>query len=101
MKFNLNTEQYELINKNIVEPIEAIGAKVYCYGSRARGDNHPFSDLDLMIEPSSGVEINPGPYLEFVEKSNFPYKVDLVCLPEFAEAYLEGYQRDKIPYKAL
>jgi predicted nucleotidyltransferase len=34
----------------VVKPLLALGAEVFVFGSRARGDSQPFSDLDLMIE---------------------------------------------------
>ena len=32
---------------------------------------------------------------ETLQKSNFPYKVDLVMRSEFAQSYLPGFERDK------
>ena len=32
-----------------LEPLERLGAKVYCFGSRVRGKGAKYSDLDLMV----------------------------------------------------
>jgi len=59
---------------------EGKAVKVYLFGSRARGDNAPFSDVDVGIlveeDISSELVILKG----ILEESNLPYKVDLVDL---------------------
>jgi uncharacterized protein len=94
MKFGLTTSELNFILSTIVDPIKKQGAKVFCYGSRARGDYKKFSDLDLMVE--NGDEINLYELHEKVQESNFPYKVDIVHYKDFADAYKTGYEKDKI-----
>ncbi len=98
MKFGLTKEQFEFVQKNVMTPLSQKGANVFVYGSRARGDHKPFSDLDLMVETKNGEPIPLGAYLETMQKSNFPYKVDLVNYSDFAEAYKPSYQSDKLPW---
>ncbi|OFZ15327.1 MAG: hypothetical protein A2Z20_11340 [Bdellovibrionales bacterium RBG_16_40_8] len=98
MNFGLTPSQYEFISNNVVTPLELSGANIYCYGSRARGDNRPFSDLDLMIESAhvtSALETNISAIQEFLVNSNFSLKVDLALFTQFAETYKDGYQKDK------
>lgn len=95
MKFGLTQEEWNLININLVQPIIAQGATVYCYGSRARGDYKKFSDLDLMVEGSTTNTLNLPTLHEKIQNSNFPYKVDLVHYSEFADAYKPSYEKDK------
>ncbi len=77
-------------------PLELLGARIWCYGSRARGDYHPFSDLDIMIEAENNISPEKiGNIREVLENSNFPYKVDLVMLSEFANSYIPKYQQEK------
>jgi uncharacterized protein len=96
MKFGLNTEQFQFILDTIVNPLKAQGARVWCYGSRARGDHHPFSDLDLMIDSSLDLSLELGKIREQLSNSNFPFKVDLVLLSEFAKTYLPQFEKDKV-----
>lgn len=98
MKFGLSEEQYQFIVKQVIEPLEQHNARVWCYGSRARGTHGPFSDLDLMAESSSDLSSLIYKLQENLSNSNFPYKVDLVQYSNFAESYKPGYQQDKVPF---
>ncbi len=95
MKFGLSPDQYSYIQKTVVTPLQQKGARVFCFGSRARGVQHKFSDLDLMVETPVGLELNLGAIREELEKSNFPFKVDLVLFSEFSESYKSNYQAEK------
>ena len=95
MKFGLTESQFQYIFENVVLPLESAGASIWCYGSRARGDHHTFSDLDLMVETSKNLSREVGSIQELLENGNFPYKVDLVLFSDFAESYKQGYQNDK------
>ena len=95
MKFGLTPSQYKFISEAVVEPLRKNGNDVYCFGSRARGDHKPFSDLDLMIEGKSDCHSLIATMKETLGQSNFPYKVDIVILDELATSYLESYQHDR------
>ena len=100
MKFGLSESNYRFIQQNVVKPLQQLDAKVWCFGSRARGDHAPFSDLDLMVEPKANVNNGElistiGHIREQLEDSDFPYIVELVQLGEFAHSYQTNYERDK------
>jgi predicted nucleotidyltransferase len=95
MPFGLSAEQHEFILKTVVHPLEALGASVWCYGSRARGDHNPFSDLDLMIESDKDLSREVSALSDALEESQFPYKVELVLHSHFSDRYKAGYERDK------
>lgn len=95
MKFGLTPHEYDYITEHLVAPLAAQGAEVFCYGSRARGDHHRFSDLDLMIEGNGNYSRLLSQLQEQLSESNFPYKVDLVEFRDFAESYKPGYHRDR------
>ena len=97
MKFGLADEDYLLIS-NALSTLKAKGARIYCFGSRARGDHGLFSDLDLMIEGESDFSSELATLREQFEESRLPIKVDLAQLKDFAESYKPGYQRDKLPF---
>lgn len=100
MRFGLTHEEFDLIRSLVVEPLRLKDAQVYVYGSRARGDHQAFSDLDLMVESSDRQSLQLGGLAEALQKSNFPYKVDLVHLEDFAEAYRPSYEKDKVLFPA-
>ncbi len=86
MIFGLSEAQYDYISKIVVHPLESMGATVWCYGSRARGDYKNFSDLDLMVESTRDLSKHLNQIKEKLQNENFPFKVDLVQLSEFAES---------------
>lgn len=96
MKFGLSESEYQFILKNVVKPLQAKGAKIWCFGSRARGDHSKFSDLDLMLESSSDLSNEIGKISEKIIESNFPYKLDIVQEKNFADSYKENFKKDKI-----
>lgn len=57
------------------------GAKIYLYGSRARGTHRERSDIDLALD--AGQKNSPlylGEARSILEATNIPYKIDLVDL---------------------
>lgn len=99
--FGLTPQEHGYIYATVVEPLTRLGARVYCFGSRARGDHQPFSDLDLMVEADQELGATIGALQEVLSNSNFPYKVDLVEFCHFAEAYQGGYRHERVPFLSL
>lgn len=97
MKFGLSPNQLAYIQNEVIDPISDLGGQVFCFGSRARGNHHEFSDLDLMIEGPRTVALEGlvSQIQEKVTQSNFPYKVDLVFLEDFALSYKANYESEK------
>ncbi len=100
MRFGLSAEEYEFIEQTVVLPLAVRGAVVWCFGSRARGNQTQFSDLDLMIDCSSDLNSIISEMSEKLIESNFPYKVDLVELRRFAKSYLENFYRERVLWSA-
>lgn len=100
MKFGLSESQYKFVLNTIVKPLNEQGGQVWCFGSRARGDFQRYSDLDLMVLSERDLSAQISNIRETLEKSNFPYKVDLVTYQEFAPSYRESFERDKILMKS-
>lgn len=84
----------------MVTPLEKHGAVVWCFGSRARGTHQRFSDLDLMIEAEKDLSSIVGEISEQLRESNFPYKVDIVELRNFAKSYYDTYNLEKIVFRS-
>jgi predicted nucleotidyltransferase len=100
----LDAAEHAFIERQVVAPLRAAGHRVWCFGSRARGDASGFSDVDLLVSPAtSGSAAGArtaraliGAIREQLEESRFPYKVDLVYEPDLAEAYREAVTRERI-----
>jgi uncharacterized protein len=98
MKFGLSAEQFHFITSVVAAPLTKLGAVVWCYGSRARGQHAPFSDLDLMVEAARDLSAEIGQIREILQNSDFPFKVDLVRLEDFPKSYRKGFEDDKVKW---
>ncbi|MBA3065727.1 nucleotidyltransferase domain-containing protein [bacterium] len=77
-------------------------AKIFIFGSRARGDNYPASDIDvgILFEPGAGDErFKISLIREKFENSNIPQKVDVMNLNEVSENFKSEIMRDAVPWK--
>ncbi len=98
MKFGLTQAQYQYIQKMVVDVLKDQDATIWVFGSRARGDQKEFSDLDLMVESKQDISANVSKIQEILEEGNFPYKVDIVQSKHFAESYRDSFARDKVEF---
>ncbi len=85
MKHPENIRSIEDLKKLIGELFKDSDVKVYLFGSRARGDHMPFSDVDLAFLSDEDISGRLTLLREILDESNFPYKVDLVNLKESKE----------------
>ena len=79
MKFGLSDEQFQILNQIVVSPLKSHGAAVWIFGSRARGDHKPFSDVDIMYERKDSTQFPKGfisHLREEIEESRLPFKID-------------------------
>lgn len=94
-KFGLAEKEYQFILEQVANPLRRLGAEVYCFGSRARGQDRKFSDLDLLIESEKDLSKKISLIEEQLVRSNFKYKVDLVSSENLAESYKENIFKEK------
>lgn len=98
MNFGLKPRDYELLKTLLIEPFKKSQARVWIFGSRARGDHKTYSDIDILFDDSQ----NPIPQSfiyeskSSLEDSNLTVKVDLVNLKDLAESYKESVFRDRV-----
>lgn len=86
--FGLNENDWNLVQRLCITPLKKAGAQVWVFGSRARGDHRPFSDLDLLYSPPSpGVSLSISQMKEAIEESRIGIKIDLVSEDELADSY--------------
>lgn len=98
MKFGLTEKEYQYIKETVVLPLQKRGATIWCFGSRARGNHQPFSDLDLMIESLSDLSREIGLITEKLEEGHFPYKVDIVQEKDFAKSYMPNFLKERVSF---
>ncbi len=63
--------------------------QIILYGSRARGDNNPRSDIDLAVRCPSASSSQWMQLLRLMEEANTLYFIDLVRLDEASPGFKE------------
>lgn len=97
MKFGLEERHWRMIEDLVLNELRARGARIWVFGSRARGDHQPFSDLDLLYEADGPLPFSvTGQISERLENSNLPIKVDLVAWSDLAESYRPSVLKDRV-----
>lgn len=94
-RFGVSQPHWELITRLLLDPIKKAGGSVSVFGSRARGDYRPFSDLDLLVEGPIPRSLLSS-ISESLEESTLPLRVDLVFEPDLAEAYRAAVLRERV-----
>jgi predicted nucleotidyltransferase len=75
-------------------------AAVYLYGSHAKGDIRPASDIDIAILPRGKLPSGFFASLaDVIEESTIPYDVDLVDLREVAPSFRQQVLRTGIKWR--
>ena len=93
--FGMSSAQTDMLRELVIRPLAEAGCAVFVFGSRARGDYRPFSDLDLLVEGEVSSSLLAS-ISEKIEESSFPYRVDLVSSSNLADAYRAGVERDRV-----
>lgn len=98
MKFGLKESEFIFLDQNLIRPLKKRGLKIYIFGSRTTGKNHPFSDIDILVEGELNTEIESQivHIKYFFEESNFPFKIDLVKERDLAKSYLPSVLKNRI-----
>jgi predicted nucleotidyltransferase len=74
--------------------------KVILFGSRARGDNSPASDVDIGIIPRGMIDAAKLALLrEKIEDSNIPYKVEVVDFSHTSASFKEEALKEALVWK--
>ena len=99
MKFGMTDSQWKILEETVISPLKSKNIQVFIFGSRARGQFHPHSDVDLLFHIPAGVKLPSGlisQITENIEESKFPFTVDLVNKDELAESYRDGVLSEMI-----
>ena len=88
------TERIEI--DNILKPYKN-KYKFYCYGSRAKGNFRPLSDLDIMIKGAGKANINDIENLKTLfDNSNLSYVVNLADFYNLSDTFYNLIEKDLI-----
>ncbi len=91
----------EIVKRKVLELFNDTSARVFLFGSRARGDFRRGADFDIGIE---SVEFAAFQRLKiqfdiFWEESIIPYKVDFVYFDKATSAFVKAAKKDMVIWK--
>ena len=85
----------EIIKKELPE------ASIFLFGSRARGDNSPGSDVDIAIYNKKPINIiTIAKIQDEIESANVPFFVDIVDANYTSDIMKKLIEKDKVLWKA-
>lgn len=71
--------------------------RIYLFGSRARGDNQPESDIDIALDMGEKINVHVlGEIREEAEESLLPYTVDIVDLQAASSDFKKRILKDGV-----
>lgn len=72
-------------------------SQIYLFGSRARKDNTPQSDIDIAIDNKDKIDfLTLSNIKEEVEESTIPFTVDIIDMNNISEDLKKQILKDKI-----
>ncbi len=72
-------------------------AKIYLFGSRARGTNQQWSDIDLALDAGKKIERGRiAEMLDILAATDIPYEVDIVDFHNINSELKECIEKEKI-----
>lgn len=92
----LSPGQTELILRLIEKHLGSRAYRIFVFGSRAKGNARPNSDLDLMIDAETELGPAKGALVEEFEQSDLPFKIDLVEKISLSNSFLKNVQDELV-----
>ena len=72
----------------VLDSLKTEDVKIFIFGSRARNDNSPASDVDIGLIPKNSLDpIKLSMLKEKIGDSNIPYKVEIVNFNDVSEEF--------------
>jgi len=100
-QYGMNAGEWADFERLVIRPLKDSGFKVWIFGSRARGSNVKFSDVDVLVQPETAASALYGKTTlndirEKAEESRFPYRLDIVLVSDLAESYRDGVLNERV-----
>ena len=90
----------EGLKEAVVEFLRGENARIFLFGSRARGNHAAASDADIGVIPGEGFHREKLALLrEFLEDLNIPFKVEIVDFSGVSEQFKREALKDAVPWK--
>ncbi|MCX5971278.1 MAG: nucleotidyltransferase domain-containing protein [Coprothermobacterota bacterium] len=87
----------EKVRRTVLAALRGQNVRVFLFGSRARGDHSPASDVDIGILPADPtLPLRLAPLRVQLEEMPIPYVIELVNLVEVSPAFREKVLQEGI-----
>jgi predicted nucleotidyltransferase len=69
----------------------------WLFGSRAKGTQQKYSDIDLLLDPDYDLNLQDlAKIRDYLEESPLPFKVDLVLRSQLAASYIDSIMSERV-----
>ena len=83
----------------VLDGLRGTDCRVFLFGSRARGDVHDASDVDVAVLPRHVLPLGTLSRIrDALEDSTLPFTVDLVDLSDVDPAFRTRVEREGVPW---
>ncbi|MCV6588628.1 MAG: nucleotidyltransferase domain-containing protein [Marinobacterium sp.] len=97
MNIDLTDAQQQQIMQVLTDTLGP-GIRVYVFGSRARGDARPFSDLDLLLDANNSIAYRDLALTsELLADSDLPFAVDVSDNSRLSDVFRRRIEADIAP----
>lgn len=95
MSINLNKEEVDII-KNAIKKFFP-DAKIWIFGSRSKGRNQKFSDVDLLLDIGRPLSFSEMSELKFeLSETSLSYFVDIVDANSASDDFMNSIKKDLV-----
>lgn len=75
-------------------------ARIYLFGSRARHDNTPESDIDILVDNGMPIDNHALSCIsDDLEESTIPFTVDVVDAHRMSQEFSQDIMKDRVLWK--
>lgn len=93
---DLRPKDREAINR-FAKEIFPTGTEIWVYGSRVKGTAHSASDLDLVVKPVTGTELDSGllsDFIDVLQNSTIPILVQVLAWDDVPERFRKAIEQE-------
>ena len=99
-KFNTRNPYLTKLKNMVLSILVDEKVKVFVFGSRARGDNHHTSDIDIGLIPHGKINRKKLVQLrEKIEDLNIPYKIEIVDFSQSSESFRKEASKEVVVWR--
>ncbi len=93
-------EQLRRVRNVVLAGLAAFRAKVYLFGSYARGTPRQWSDIDVAVDPLEPLPLGlQSEIRESLEESSIPFEIDLVDMRDVSPTMRRAIEKEGVAWR--